>query len=70
MSDYVIFAGNSNPVLARKICEYLKEPLGGAKVKTFSDGETLIEIHENISRSYCARSVATNRLCPDLGQGR
>ncbi len=48
MSDYVIFAGNSNPVLTRKICEYLKVPLGGAKVKTFSDGEVQIEINENV----------------------
>lgn len=46
--DPIIFAGNSNPVLARKICEYLRFPLGGAKVKTFSDGEIQIEIHENI----------------------
>jgi ribose-phosphate pyrophosphokinase len=46
--DPVIFSGNSNPVLARKICEYLHIPLGGAKVKTFSDGEIQIEIHENI----------------------
>lgn len=46
--DPVIFSGNSNPVLARKICEYLRFPLGGAKVKTFSDGEIQIEIHENI----------------------
>jgi len=35
-------------VLAGKICEYLHFPLGGAKVKTFSDGEIQIEIHENI----------------------
>ncbi|HAO23284.1 MAG TPA: phosphoribosylpyrophosphate synthetase [Desulfobacteraceae bacterium] len=46
--DPIIFAGNSNPVLAGKICEYLHFPLGGAKVKTFSDGEIQIEIHENI----------------------
>ncbi len=35
-------------MLAGKICEYLRFPLGGAKVKTFSDGEIQIEIHENI----------------------
>jgi len=48
MSDPLIFAGNSNPVLAKKICDYLKMPLGGAKVKTFSDGEVQIEIDENV----------------------
>ncbi|MBA4368226.1 MAG: phosphoribosylpyrophosphate synthetase [Desulfobacterium sp.] len=43
-----IFTGNSNPVLAKKICEYLGEPLGCSKVKTFSDGEIQIEIDENV----------------------
>jgi len=46
--DPIIFSGNSNPVLASRICEYLRFPMGGAKVKTFSDGEIQIEIHENI----------------------
>jgi len=48
MSDPFIFAGNSNPDLAKKICDYLQMPLGGAKVKTFSDGEVQIEIDENV----------------------
>jgi ribose-phosphate pyrophosphokinase len=43
-----IFSGNSNPDLAQKICQYLDLPLGGAKVKTFSDGELQIEIDENV----------------------
>jgi ribose-phosphate pyrophosphokinase len=43
-----IFAGNSNPALAKKICDYLDLPLGGAKVSTFSDGEIQIEIEENV----------------------
>ena len=43
-----IFSGNSNPELAQKICQYLDLPLGGAKVKTFSDGELQIEIDENV----------------------
>jgi ribose-phosphate pyrophosphokinase len=47
-NDLVIFTGNSNPDLSRKICEYLNLPLGGAKVKTFSDGEIQIEIDENV----------------------
>jgi ribose-phosphate pyrophosphokinase len=48
MRDPFIFTGNSNPVLTKKICNYLKMPLGGAKVKTFSDGEIQIEIDENV----------------------
>lgn len=48
MSDFVIFSGNSNPVLSQKICEYIHVPLGGEKVKRFSDGEIQIEIDENV----------------------
>lgn len=48
MKDLAIFAGNSNPALVEKICNYLDLPLGGAKVKTFSDGEIQIEIYENV----------------------
>ena len=48
MEGMAIFSGNSNPGLAKKICEYLSLPLGGAEVKTFSDGEIQIEIHENV----------------------
>lgn len=47
-SDFVIFAGNSNPVLANRICDYLAVPLGKATVKRFSDGEIQIEINENV----------------------
>lgn len=43
-----VFSGNSNPVLAEKICKTLGVPLGSAKVKTFSDGEIMVEIGENV----------------------
>lgn len=43
-----IFSGNSNPSLAAKISEKLALPLGKAKVKTFSDGEIMVEIEENV----------------------
>lgn len=48
MNGFCIFAGNSNPLLAQKICNYLDVPIGGAKVKNFSDGEIQIEIDENV----------------------
>jgi ribose-phosphate pyrophosphokinase len=48
MEKLQIFTGNSNPMLAKRICEYLDLPLGGAKVKRFSDGEIQIEIDENV----------------------
>jgi ribose-phosphate pyrophosphokinase len=43
-----VFTGNSNPALAQKICECLHVPLGAARVRTFSDGEIMIEINENV----------------------
>lgn len=43
-----VFTGNSNPALAQKICESLKVPLGNARVRTFSDGEIMVEIGENV----------------------
>lgn len=43
-----VFTGNANRELARKICEKLGVPLGNANVTTFSDGETRVEIDENV----------------------
>ena len=50
MNGLSIFAGNSNPDLANKIADYLSKPLGKMKVSRFSDGETQVEIHENVRR--------------------
>jgi ribose-phosphate pyrophosphokinase len=50
MENYIIFSGNSNPDLSKKICDYLGVPLGGEKLKRFSDGEIQIEIDENVRR--------------------
>src|SRR6056297_466914 len=47
-NDYIIFAGNSNPILSKAIAEHLGQSLGEAKVKRFSDGEIQIEINENV----------------------
>ncbi|MCE1226693.1 MAG: ribose-phosphate pyrophosphokinase [Geobacteraceae bacterium] len=43
-----VFSGNSNLNLAQKICDALGVPLGNAGVKTFSDGEVMVEIGENV----------------------
>ncbi|GAI89933.1 unnamed protein product, partial [marine sediment metagenome] len=43
-----IFSGNSNLPLAEKICRKLGVQLGKANVTTFSDGETRVEINENV----------------------
>ncbi len=43
-----VFGGNSNLPLAQEICRHLKVQLGKAIVETFSDGETKIEVKENV----------------------
>ena len=44
----MIFTGNSNPSLSASIASELDLPIGRAVVGTFSDGETMIEILENV----------------------
>jgi len=43
-----LFAGNSNKELAEKMGDYLGIALGDAEVYNFSDGETFINISENV----------------------
>lgn len=49
--DIKIFCGNSNPELAKAICEKLGLPLGSSEVKTFSDGESSVSIYETVRGS-------------------
>jgi ribose-phosphate pyrophosphokinase len=48
VDKFKVFSGNSNIPLAREICGHLAVPLGNAKVRTFSDGEIMVEIGENV----------------------
>ena len=43
-----LFGGNSNPELTAKICQHLQISQGKAVVQTFSDGEIMVEIGENV----------------------
>src|SRR5580698_474369 len=43
-----LFCGNANPELAAAIGQYLETPLGKCKVMRFSDGESFVEIGENV----------------------
>ena len=47
-SKMLVFSGNANPELAKKITNHLHMPLGAALVDQFSDGEVLVEIMENV----------------------
>ncbi|HQV40937.1 MAG: ribose-phosphate pyrophosphokinase [Moraxellaceae bacterium] len=48
MPNLVLFTGNANPELARKVATHLHVPLGDALVGRFSDGEIQIEINDNV----------------------
>ena len=43
-----IFSGRANVQLAQKIAEYLNVRLGDMKISSFNDGETYLQINENI----------------------
>src|SRR5215469_7488745 len=47
-NHFKVFTGNANPALAAEICYELGCPLGAATVKQFSDGETHLQILENV----------------------
>jgi ribose-phosphate pyrophosphokinase len=47
-STMAVFAGNANPQLAHDIARHLMVPLGRASVGRFSDGETTVELLENV----------------------
>lgn len=48
MRDIKLFAGRSNPELAKKIAKVAGEPLGACEIEAFSDGEIWVKYCENI----------------------
>jgi ribose-phosphate pyrophosphokinase len=59
-----VFTGNANPALAEAVTRRLGIPLGKALVSRFSDGETMVEVMDNvrgrdvfIMQSTCAPSA-------------
>lgn len=56
-----VFAGTSNPDLARRISELLDVPLGSMRSMRFSDGEMYVEVGENVRNSdvYIVQSTCT-----------
>lgn len=47
-SNLKIISGSSHPTLAASIAKHLGQPLCNADVKCFPDGESFVQIHENI----------------------
>ena len=46
--NIILFAGNASQTVAGRVAQQLMQPLGFIQVEKFSDGETRIEILENI----------------------
>jgi len=53
MQRIKLFAGSSNPGLAKKVADHLDIDLGKADIGTFSDGEVMVEIRESVRGSDC-----------------
>ncbi len=47
-SKMMVFTGNANPALARKVADRLYLSMGHADVSKFSDGEITVELNENV----------------------
>ncbi len=47
-TDFKVFSGTANPSLTREICDCLGCPLGASLIKRFADGETHLQIQENV----------------------
>ncbi len=48
MDELKVFAGNSHPVLATAVCDYLGIPVGKSEVFEFSNENTFVRILENV----------------------
>ena len=44
----MVFSGNANDQLAKQVAKHLNIKLGKATVGSFSDGETMVELLENV----------------------
>jgi len=61
----MIFSGNANPELARRIASHLHLSLGKCTVQTFSDGEVSVEIEETVRGREVFIIQPTSQPCND-----
>jgi ribose-phosphate pyrophosphokinase len=47
-NSLLVFSGNANKVLAKKVCDYLSLPLGKIEISRFPDGEIDMKILEDV----------------------
>ncbi|MGI9549333.1 MAG: ribose-phosphate diphosphokinase [Bdellovibrionales bacterium] len=60
-----IFSGTSNPAFSESVSSHLGKPLGQMKVSRFADGETFVEIQENVRGSSVFVIQST---CPPVNE--
>ena len=48
LANLMLFSGGANPALSERVADQLRVRLGRADVGRFSDGEVMVEIHENV----------------------
>jgi ribose-phosphate pyrophosphokinase len=48
-----VFAGRANPLLAQKVCQYLRLPLGASNTELFPDGELIVRVEEDVRGRDC-----------------
>lgn len=65
MSDITLFTGNANPDLATTVARHLNVHLGSASVGKFKDGETAVEIEENVRGNDAFILQSTSRPTND-----
>jgi ribose-phosphate pyrophosphokinase len=47
-SNFKVFSGTANPALTQEICDCLGTPLGSIMIRNFADGETHLQVQENV----------------------
>lgn len=62
MSELMIFSGTATPNLAKRVADELGKPLGKIEVSRFSDGETRVEIKENVRGRHIF--IVQSTCCP------
>lgn len=53
LDNLKIFSARSNPALAKRICDYLKLPMGRGQTELFPDGELIVRIDEDVRGRDC-----------------
>ena len=48
LNNIKVFAGNANPALVEKVCDYLSIPLGNVYIGRFPDGEIDVKVNEDV----------------------